>query len=47
MILAIKRFRVYLGKPFDLITDHHALKWLETLNMEDCRGRRAPWLEVL
>ena len=47
MILAIKRFRVYLGKPFDLITDHQALKWLETLNMDDCRGRRAGWLEVL
>ena len=26
VVLAITKFRVYLGKPFDLITDHKALQ---------------------
>ena len=47
VILALKRFRVYLGRPFELITDHKALTWLETMDMSDIRGRRANWLELL
>ena len=47
VVLAIKKFRVYLGKPFDLITDHKALLWLQTLDMTDERGRRGRWLELL
>ena len=43
----MKKFRVYLGKPFDLITDHKALLWLETLDMADERGRRGRWFELL
>ena len=47
MVLAIKKFRVYLGKPFDLITDHKALQWLYSLNMGDKNGRRGRWFEFL
>ena len=47
VVLAIRKFRVYLGKPFDLITDHKALLWLRTLDMTDERGRRGRWLEIL
>ena len=47
VVLAIKKFRVYLCKPFDLITDHKALLWLQTLDTADKRGRRGRWLELL
>ena len=48
VILAIKKFRVYLsGQPFDLITDHAALKWINSLAMDEIHGRRARWLDYL
>ena len=33
VVLAIKKFRVYLGKPFHLITNLKALQRLHSLNM--------------
>ena len=47
VILAIKRFRIYLSHRFNLITDHGALRFLKTLNMDDERGRRGRWIEYL
>ena len=47
VVLAIKRFRVYLGAPFRLITDHMAVKYLKTLNANDEKGRRGRWVEYL
>ena len=47
VVLGVKRFAVYLGRPFDLITDHRALQWLDTLDINDRKGRRARWLEYL
>ena len=48
VILAIKKFRIYLSsQPFDLITDHAALKWLNSLSMDEIHGRRARWLDYL
>ena len=47
VVLAVKKYRVYLGNPFDLITDHRALRWLNSLSMEDERGRRGRWMEFL
>ena len=47
VVKACKRFRVYLGESFDLITDHSALMWLNTLDAEDCRGRRGRWIDFL
>ena len=47
VVLACKKFRIYLDTPFDLITDHNALKWLNTLSLDDCKGRRARWIEFL
>ena len=47
VVMACKKFRIYLGKPFDLITDHSALKWLFTMNVDDTRGRRARWIDFL
>ncbi len=38
--LAVQRFRVYLGTTFRLITDHMAVKFLRTLNVNDEKGRR-------
>ena len=35
VIIAVRKFRVYLGCPFDLITDHIALRWLNTLDAND------------
>ena len=43
----MKKFRVYLGKQIDLITDHKALLWLQTFDMADERGRRGRWFELL
>ena len=47
IVLAVKKFRVYLGKKFKLITDHQALRWLKSLNPENETGRRGRWLDLL
>ena len=47
VVEAIKRFSVYLARPFDLITDHRALRWLNTLDISDRKGRKGRWIEYL
>ena len=47
IVLAVKKFRVYLGKKFKMITDHQALRWLKSLNPENETGRRGRWLDLL
>jgi hypothetical protein len=47
IVLAVKKYRVYLGKKFKLITDHQALKWLKSLDPENETGRRGRWLDLL
>ena len=47
IVLAVKKFRVYLSKQFTLITDHQALKWLKSLNPENETGRRGRWMDLL
>ena len=47
VVLGVKKYRVYLGKGFDLITDHAALKWLNSLDLETESGRRGRWLDYL
>ncbi len=47
VVLAMKRFRVYLSRKFTLITDHNALRWLKSLNIHDEKGRRGRWMEFL
>ena len=47
VVYAVKKYRVYLSKKFRLITDHRALKWLNTLDMNDQKGRRGRWIEFL
>lgn len=47
VVLAIKKFRVYLGRDFDLITDHQSLAWLKSLNPENEVGRRGRWLDLI
>ena len=43
VVWAIRHFQHYLGlKPFEVITDHSALKWLQTAKMPT--GRRARWI---
>src|SRR5271169_6891432 len=46
IVWAIKHFQHYLGlKPFVVVTDHSALKWLQTSKMPT--GRRARWMMFL
>jgi hypothetical protein len=46
LVWAVKHYRHYLiGKKFQIITDHSALKWL--LNTKDLKGLYARWLMVL
>ena len=47
VVYAVKKYRVYLSGKFQLITDHHALKWLNTLNPHDQHGRLGRWIEFL
>lgn len=46
-VLAVRKFRVYLTRGFDLVTDHEAVKWLKRLNLNDEKGRRGRWVETL
>jgi hypothetical protein len=46
IIWAIKHFHHYLGlQPFTIVTDHSALKWLQTSSIP--KGRRARWMMEL
>jgi len=46
VVWAIKHFQHYLGlKPFQVVTDHSALKWLQTSKIPT--GRRARWMMFL
>ena len=47
VVEAVKRFNIYLCRPFDLITDHRALRWLNTLDINDRKGRKGRWVEYL
>ena len=47
IVVAVKKYRVYLGKQFDLITDHQALRWLQSLDPDNETGRRGRWLDFL
>ena len=47
VVEAIKRFSIYLYRPFNLITDHRALRWLNTLDINDRKGRKGRWIEYL
>ena len=48
VVLAVQRFRIYLSNgPFSLITDHRALRWLNSLDAGDERGRRGRWIDFL
>ena len=46
VVWAIKHFQHYLGlRPFQVVTDHSALKWLQTSKIPT--GRRARWMMFL
>ena len=48
VVLGVKRFRIYLSNGrFSLITDHRALRWLNSLDAGDERGRRGRWIDFL
>lgn len=47
VLLAIKRFRLYLGATFRLITDHMAVRFLRYLNANYEKGTRGRWVEYL
>ncbi len=44
VVFALKNFRHYLhgGPEFEVITDHHALKWL--LSLKEPKGKLAMWM---
>jgi len=45
IVWSIKHFHHYLSRPFTIVTDHAALKWLKTSKMP--KGRRARWIMEL
>ena len=45
VVWAVKHFHHYLSRPFVIVTDHAALKWLKTSKMP--KGRRARWIMEL
>src|ERR1043165_5384440 len=45
VVWAIRHFHHYLSRPFTIITDHAALKWLKTSKMP--KGKRARWIMEL
>ena len=48
VVESIKKFRIYLQNPFTLITDHHAIRWLNTsLDPEKEHGRLGRWISYL
>jgi hypothetical protein len=47
VVLAMKRFRVYLSRKFTLVTDHSALRWLKSLDINDEKGRRGRWMDFI
>lgn len=42
IVWAVKHFHHYLSQPFIVVTDHAALKWLQTY--KNPKGRRARWI---
>ena len=47
VVFSVRKFRAYLTKRFNLITDHQAVRWLTGMNIHDERGRRGRWIEFL
>jgi hypothetical protein len=45
IVWEIRHFHHYLSRPFSIVTDHSALKWLQTSKMP--KGRRARWIMEL
>ncbi|GBB83183.1 hypothetical protein RclHR1_00010065 [Rhizophagus clarus] len=46
VVWAVQHFQYYLGiRPFTIVTDHIALKWLKTSKIS--KGRRARWIMEL
>ena len=45
--LATKKFRIYLSRNFKVITDHAAIKYMKTMDLDDSKGRKARWVEHL
>ena len=45
IVWSIKHFHHYLSRPFTIVTDHAALKWLKTSKMP--KGRHARWIMEL
>ena len=45
IVWAIRHFHHYLSRPFTIVTDHSALKWLQTSKLP--KGRRARWIMEL